>query len=131
MRAFVACVIGLTLTACSGTPTGARDTSLAGRWTGDGACLAVTDEGCNLVAGCGHGQFSRPIVRADGSFDAEGTYRIEVGPISVNPAPPAHFSGMLVGSTLRLNLVPTAPGLSAMSFTMKPAAPALCTVPCL
>jgi hypothetical protein len=63
------------------------------RWTGDGACLSVTDEGCNLVVGCGHGVFSRPIVRGDGSFDVDGTYRIEVGPISIAPAPPAHFSG--------------------------------------
>jgi hypothetical protein len=131
MRAFVACVIGFTVIACSDTPTGSRDASLAGRWTGGGACLAVTDEGCNLVAGCGHGQFPPPNVRADGSFDTDGTYRIEAGPISINPAPAAHFSGMLVGSTLRLNVVPTASGLSAMSFTMKPAAPALCTVPCL
>ena|SRR5436309_1951270 len=132
MRFFYGYVICCTLTAaCSGSPTGSRDTALAGRWTGDGACLSVTDDGCNLVVGCGHGQFPRPVVRGDGTFVADGTYRIEVGPISIDPAPAAHFSGRLVGSTLQLNVVPSAMGLSPAAFTMKPAAPASCTVPCL
>jgi hypothetical protein len=44
----------------------------------------VTDSGCNLAVGCGHGQFPRPTVRADGTFDVDGKYRIEVGPISID-----------------------------------------------
>src|SRR6266851_6035991 len=91
------------LLGCHDNPSGPGAGPLAtGRWTGDGACLTVTDTGCNLAVGCGHGQFARPTLRADGTFDVDGTYRIEVGPVSITPAPPAHFSGSLVGSLLTL-----------------------------
>ncbi len=120
------------LLACHGSPAEPREAPLAnGRWTGDGACLAVTDADCNLTVGCGHGQFPRPMVRADGTFDAEGTYRIEVGPISQNPAPPAHFSGVRQGSILILRVVPTAPSLPPASFSMRPGSPGTCLVPCV
>src|SRR5712692_10175403 len=47
--------------ACHRSPTGPDEVPLAtGRWTGDGACLSVTETGCNLAVGCGHGQFPRP-----------------------------------------------------------------------
>jgi hypothetical protein len=72
---------------CDGSPSGRAGGLLAnGRWTGDGACLSVADSGCNLAVGCGHGQFPRPTIRADGTFDVDGTYRIEAGPISIDPA---------------------------------------------
>jgi hypothetical protein len=78
--------------ACAETPTQPRGANLStGRWTGDGACLSAAVDGCDLVVGCGHGQFPLPVVRTDGTFDVNGTYRIEVGPISINPAPPATF----------------------------------------
>src|SRR5205814_2082480 len=82
------------LTACHVTPTEPRaaTTLAAGRWAGSGACLTVTDTVCELAAGCGHGQFPKPAIRSDGTFDVDGTFRIEVGPISINPPPPAHFS---------------------------------------
>src|SRR6266516_2863908 len=58
------------LVACTRGPAGPGEGPLAtGRWTGDGACLSVTDTGCNLAVGCGHGQFARPVIRADGVFD--------------------------------------------------------------
>jgi hypothetical protein len=77
-----------------------------GRWAGDGACLSVAPEACDLVAGCGHGAFPPPTLRADGTFDVEGTYRIEAGPISMEPAPPATFSGVLSGKRLTLTVTP-------------------------
>src|SRR5439155_7142423 len=93
------------LLACNRNALGPSEGPLAtGRWTGDGACLSVTDTGCNLAVGCGHGQFPRPIIRADGTFDVDGTYRIEAGPISIEPAPSAHFSGVVTGSRLILNV---------------------------
>ena len=120
------------LPACHGSPTEPRETALAnGRWTGDGACLAVTDADCNLAVGCGHGQFPRPMIRANGTFEAEGTYRIEIGPISQNPAPPAHFSGVVQGSVLVLTVVPTAPSLPPASYSMRPGSPGACPVPCV
>jgi hypothetical protein len=102
-----------------------------GRWTGDGACLSIADPLCNLTVGCGHGQFGRPTVQANGAFEIDGTYRIEIGPVSIDPAPSAHFSGALLDDTLRLTVVPTGAGLPSMSYTMKPGSPGFCSVPCL
>src|SRR4030088_211172 len=91
--------------ACTRNPAGPSQARVAGgRWVGAGSCLSVTDMGCNLAIGCGHGQFSPPIIRADGTFDVDGTYRIEVGPISIQPAPAAHFSGVVTGSGLILTV---------------------------
>jgi hypothetical protein len=91
----------------------------------------VTDTGCNLVIGCGHGQFLRPTLRADGTFDIDGTYRIEIGPISVDPAPPAHFSGSLVSSRLMLTVVPSVTSLPQASYSMTLTGAGTCTVPCV
>lgn len=120
------------LLACNRSPTGPSEGPLAtGRWTGDGACLSVSDTGCNLAVGCGHGQFSRPIVRPDGTFDVDGTYRIEVGPISIDPAPPAHFSGFVTGSRLILNVVSTAGSPPPASYAMTPTTAGTCPIPCV
>ncbi len=120
------------LLACSRSTTSPSAGPLAiGRWTGGGACLSVTDVGCNLAVGCGHGQFARPIVRADGTFDADGTYRIEVGPISIEPAPPAHFSGSIAGSRLKLTVVPTAGLPLPASYSMTPTGAGGCPIPCV
>ena len=130
----LACTVttALTCCACAGTPTEPRDTTLpTGRWTSDGACLMVTEQTCDLIAGCGHGQFPRPTLRPDGSFDVDGTYRIEIGPVSIEPAPAAHFSGLLSGTTLTLRVVPGASGVSPASYTMKPGGTGICGVRCL
>ena len=120
------------LLACNRSPTGPGEGPLAaGRWTGEGACLSVTDSGCNLAAGCGHGQFPRPTIRNDGTFDVDGTYRIEVGPISIDPAPPAHFSGSVTGSRLILNVVPSAGSLPPASYSMTPTNAGMCPIPCV
>src|SRR5712692_721599 len=119
------------LLACNRNPAGPGEGPLAtGRWTGDGACLSVTDSGCNLAVGCGHGQFPRPIIRPDGTFDVDGTYRIEVGPISIEPAPSAHFSGVVIGSRLILNVVPSG-SLPPASFSMTPTTAGTCPIPCV
>jgi hypothetical protein len=122
----------LALPACRSNPTAPGGTPLAnGRWSGNGACLSVTDVGCNLAVGCGHGQFSKPTVRPDGTFDIDGTYRVEVGPVSINPAPPAHFSGSVSGSTLILNVLPTVGSLPPASYLMAPSVPGDCPIPCV
>src|ERR1700737_4438037 len=113
-------VAGGGLLACQSSPTFQGEGSLLnGRWIAANACLSVTDTGCNLVVGCGHGQFPRPTIRADGTFDVDGTYRIEVGPISIDPAPPAHFSGSVTGSRLILNVMPSG-SLPPASYSMTP-----------
>jgi len=118
---------------CAETPTQPGDTTLpTGRWSGDGACLSVSPEGCDLVAGCGHGQFPLPIVPADGRFEIPGTYRIEAGPISINPPPTAIFSGVLSGRTLTLRVTPSDPSLRPASYVMQLTnTSGKCAVPCL
>jgi hypothetical protein len=91
----------------------------------------VAGQQCDFTIGCGHGQFPLPTLRADGSFDVDGTYRIEAGPISINPAPPAHFSGILAGTALTLTVVPSGSGPLG-PYTLRPAATSgKCSVPCL
>ena len=132
-RVLVAALVACSgLFACSRSPTGPEQGPLAtGRWTGAGACLSVTETGCNLAIGCGHGQFPRPTIRADGTFDVEGTYRIEVGPIAIEPAPPAHFSGSIADSRLMLSVVPTAGSLQPASYSMTPTSAGTCPIPCV
>jgi hypothetical protein len=126
----------VTLIACGGllacrNPLGPNEQPLAtGRWTGDGACLSVADTVCNLAVGCGHGQFLRPTIRGDGTFDVDGTYRIEVGPISIEPAPPAHFSGVVNGSRLILTVMPSG-SLPPASYAVTPTTAGTCPIPCV
>jgi len=119
--------------ACAETPTQPRDTTLpTGGWTGDGACLSVAADGCDLVAGCGHGQFPLPVVHSEGTFEVNGTYRIEAGPISINPAPPALFSGVLTGQTLTLGVTPSDPSLRPASYVLQLTNDTRkCAVPCV
>ena len=132
-RIVAASLVCLLAAACTETPTQPRDTTLpTGRWAGDGACLTVAVDGCDLVVGCGHGQFAQPDVHADGTFAVNGTYRIEVGPISINPAPPATFSGVLSGHTLMLSVAPSEslppPGSYVLQLTN---GTGKCSVPCV
>jgi len=120
----------LACSSCGGPTEPAGGPLPIGRWSGGGACLSVTDTGCNLIVGCGHGQFPRPTVRLDGTFDVDGTYRIEVGPVSTDPAPPAHFSGSLSGSTLILNVVPSG-SLPSASYVLTLGAPGTCGILCV
>jgi hypothetical protein len=118
---------------CTKTPTQTGDTALpTGGWTGDGACLSVTLAGCDLVVGCGHGQFPPPVVRADGTFEVDGTYRVEAGPITINPAPPAIFSGLLRGRTLMLSVAPIDQSPRPASYVLQLThASGKCAVPCV
>ena len=119
------------LPGCDGSPSGPGEGPLAtGRWTGESACLSVTDSGCNLAVGGGHGQFPRPNIRADGTFDVDGTYRIEAGPISIDPAPPAHFSGTVTGSRLFLTIMPSG-SIPSASYSMTPTTGGMCPIPCV
>jgi hypothetical protein len=125
-------VVATFVSSCQGSPTGPNGGPLStGRWTGGGACLSVTDTACDLVVGCGHGQFQRPTLRADGSFEVNGTYRIEAGPISIEPAPPAQFWGLVSGSRLTLTVVPSVASLPSASYSMTLTGTGTCVVPCL
>jgi len=132
-RIIAVSIVSLVIAGCGATPTQPRDTTLpTGRWTGDGACLSVAVDDCDLVVGCGHGQFAQPDVHADGTFAVSGTYRIEVGPISINPAPTATFSGVLSGQTLTLSVAPSDPSLRPASYVLQLTnGTGKCSVPCV
>ncbi len=122
-----------TVTAGCGSTPGAPAAMLAvGRWAATGACLSVAEAGCDLVIGCGHGQFPRPTIGSDGTFTIDGTYRVEVGPTSVNPAPPAHFLGTTIGGTLSITVVPSDPSVKPATYSLQLTNDAnRCTVPCV
>jgi len=125
----LAVVVWGSLLACRNPAAPNEEPLATGRWTGDGACLSVADV-CNLAVGCGHGQFPRPTIRADGTFDVDGTYRIEVGPISIEPAPPSHFSGVVTGSRLILTVVPSG-SLPRAAYVVTPTTAGTCPIPCV
>jgi hypothetical protein len=125
-------VLALTLTACHRMSTTSASAILGdGRWGSNEACLSVAADGCRLIVGCGHGEFPRPSLRTDGTFDVDGTYRIEAGPVSIQPAPPAHFSGVVSGNLLMLRVVPTAAGLTAASYSLTLSGAGTCPTLCL
>jgi hypothetical protein len=126
-------LVGVLAYACAETPTQPREMTLpTGRWAGDGACLSVALDGCDLVVGCGHGQFPPPVLRADGTLTVDGTYRIEAGPVSIEPAPRAMFSGVLRGHTLTLSVTPSDPSLRPASYMLQLTnASGRCSVPCV
>jgi hypothetical protein len=71
-------------------------------------------------------------VSSDGTFEVDGTYRIEAGPVSIDPAPPAAFSGVLRGQTLTLGVTPRDPSLRPATYVLQVTnASAKCTVPCV
>ena len=114
---------------CSGNPNAPQAGPLAdGHWSGGGACLTIGDS-CNMTAGCGHGVFARPTVRDDGTFDVDGTYRIEIGPVSTD-SPAAHFSGSVNGSTLTLTVTPSG-SLPKITYKLQPDAAATCGIRCV
>jgi len=116
--AIAASVVCALAAGCARTPSEPSRLPI-GQWSGGGACLSVADQGCDFVAGCGHGRFPAPEVARDGTFTVVGTYRIEAGPIGLDPPPPATFSGVLTGSTLALTIAPADTPARPMSYVLR------------
>src|SRR5215831_15907454 len=130
MRKLLAFALIATALSCGGSPAAPHAGPLGdSKWSGGGACLTVADT-CNMIAGCGHGVFPRPTIRDDGTFDVDGTYRVEVGPVSTDPPPPAHFSGSISGSTLTLTVTPSG-SIPGATYTMQADAAATCGIRCV
>ena len=126
-----AAIVMFSIVACNGSPTEPRATTLStGTWSNQGTCLIVNESTCVLHAGCGHGEFQRPVTLTNAAFEADGTYRIEVGPISVDPAPPAHFSGSVTGHLLTLTVVPSKDAPPA-SYVLHIGDPIMCGPACV
>jgi hypothetical protein len=91
-----------------------------GRWSGEqagSACMTVAQSETSVIAGCWRGSFATPSLRSDGTFDAEGTFRFEAGPSNDTPAPAAHFSGALNGTTLTLTVRQTTGQQTSFALT--------------
>ena len=133
MKTVVALFVAACAVGCTSSPTSPQNGPLAaGRWSSTtGACLLVGDSSCNFVVGCGHGEFSRPIVNPDGTFEVDGTYRVEAGPISIDPPPPAHFSGSVDGSRLTLTVKPAAMQSATYTVSLSGTSTGVCSVPCV
>jgi DNA-binding transcriptional MerR regulator len=123
----------LLLLSCNGNPTEPRTIAFVeGTWSASGACLVVRNTPTfTLVAGCGHGEFPKPEIRGDGTFEIEGTYRIEAGPVSIDPPPPAHYSGSVTNSTITLRVQPSDPKLAPASYIFRFDPQATCAPRCL
>ena len=138
MRTAIVPVLLLTLMAChDGGPTAPRAMTIAsGRWTGDGACVLVADESTiprqiRLTAGCAQGVFTFPVVRSDGTFEADGTYGIVAGPVRQDPLPPAHYSGKLTSSGMTVSVTPSNSTILPATWNLQIASGASCPTPCL
>jgi len=134
MKLALALLLGIAACGCTSSPTTALQAGplATGHWSSNtGQCLSVTESSCNFTAGCGHGQFPRPQVNADGTFQVDGTYRIEVGPISTQPAPRAQFYGSVSGSKLVLTVMPADKSVSVPPFTLILNGTGTCSVVCV
>jgi len=127
-------LVCLAMLACHGSPTESVATTLAtGTWSKDGTCLIVNETSVALHAGCGHGQFDRPVTLVNGTFEVDGTYRVEAGPVRIDPPPPAHYSGSIDGSVLTLKVVPSKDSGAPlpMTFTLHFGDPVMCGPACV
>jgi hypothetical protein len=123
-------LVCLAMLACHGSPTEPDGTTLpTGTWSNNGTCLIVSESAVELHAGCGHGKFNRPSALVNGTFEVDGTYRVEVGPVSIDPPPPAHYSGSISGSQLTLKVAPSKD--PPMTFTLHLGDPIMCGPACL
>ena len=95
------------LLACSAA-TSTRITDIGGTWGGDNAGLIVPNTDVHVHIGCTLGDAVGPIrTRADGRFEATGTYNVDAYPIDRGIIHPATFSGQIVGQTMTLTVTLT------------------------
>jgi len=66
-----------------------------------GVCIEVSNGGVSTNSGCAFGNFPKPVVGADGHFEADGTL-VTGGVAQPGPPPPAHFSGVVQGTSMTL-----------------------------
>lgn len=121
MRIRHALILVLLVACGGGSPTAPRPITdnLDGRWAGDNACLDLQHAATStLRVGCGHGTIPPLNFRSDGTFDVDGTYRIEIGPVSIDPPPPAHYSGVLKNSVLTLTVTPSVSSLPQATYRL-------------
>jgi len=121
------------LVSCNGSPTdpdgSPRDLPL-GRYSNDTSCVSIAQSECDLVAGCWHGRFTRPTI-ASGRFSVSGTYRLEAGPVSTDPPPPATFSGTIAGTTLTITVERTDKSIPPATYVVTLAGAGNCPQLCL
>jgi hypothetical protein len=79
-----------------------------GHYSSTAMCLDVTAASVQIVGGCGHGSFPRPLVNAEGTFTADGTFTVTFGPPSNTPTP-AHFAGTVSGDTVTVTVTNAGP----------------------
>ena len=100
-----------------------------GHWgNSNGICMEVTDTQAVVQTACAVGRFLPPAtIGTDGHFEVDGFWMITAGPVPINPGAgtPAHFSGVVQGTTLMLT-VTTKDG-AVIPITLEAGSTAHCT----
>jgi len=89
------------------TPTFTNAVAVAGslatgHWGANGVCVEVSNGGVSATDGCAFGNFPMPVVGTDGRFEADGTLTNGGVAPPPGPPPPAHFSGLVQGTSMTL-----------------------------
>ncbi|MEO5588356.1 MAG: hypothetical protein ABIS03_02130 [Gemmatimonadaceae bacterium] len=88
--------------------TAAPLTEISGTWGGEDAGLIAAEKSVHIHVGCTLGDTDNPIrPRADGSFEASGTYNVDAYPVNRGIIHPATFSGRVAGDQLTLTITLT------------------------
>jgi hypothetical protein len=83
------------------TTAGAAPRQLAmGPYNANGIRVNVGEKKATVELGCASGEFARPNLKADGSFEAQGTMETDLVIMNKKPQP-AKFSGRLESGQLR------------------------------
>ena len=76
-----------------------------GHWSSSQMCLDVASSSVSIAAGCGRGSLPRPLLNDRGTFTADGTFTISVGPPPPSSTPsPAQFTGTVEGDTVTVTV---------------------------
>jgi len=76
-----------------------------GHWSSTQMCLDVTASSVDIAAGCGRGSLPRPLVNDRGTFMADGSFTVSVGPPTQSNLPTsARFTGSVDGDTVTVTI---------------------------
>jgi IPT/TIG domain len=79
-------------------------TLIAGHYGGVDWCADVTSTEVSLTTFCTLATFAVPAIGPDNHFEADGFYKVDVGPPIIGPGQLAHFSGVLQGTALTVTI---------------------------
>jgi hypothetical protein len=101
--ALLACAAVLAACAHSQSPLGPAGYLAFGEWGGNQVDVVASASSTNVSLGCMSGAFAGNILlNANGSFTANGTWNLSIGPIRLDGNMPAQLSGQVNGRTVTI-----------------------------